>query len=231
MRNIAIITARSGSKGLPDKNIKLLRGKPLMWYSINAAIKSGCFEEVMVSTDSDEYKEIAVECGAHVPFLRSARNSGSTASSWDTVKEVLEGYRGLGEEFDTVALLQPTSPLRTPKHIREGYELLSAKEANAIIGVAETEHSPLWENILPSDFNMAGFIKPEILNQPRQKLPVYYRINGALYIVRVGVLHEIERLYDNKCFAYVMSKMDSVDIDTDLDFRLAEVLMEIKRDL
>ena len=105
MRNIAIIPARSGSKGLPDKNIKLLQGKPLLAYTIEAAIKSGCFTEVMVSTDSEKYAEIAWEYGAKVPFLRSKVMSSDTASSWDMVEEVLDNYKQLNQEFDSFCLL------------------------------------------------------------------------------------------------------------------------------
>ena len=101
MKNLAIIPARSGSKGLKDKNIKLLNGNPLMAYSIEAALESGKFDEVMVSTDSAKYADIAKEFGAMVPFLRGERTSGDTASSWDTVKEVLSCYEELGKKFDT----------------------------------------------------------------------------------------------------------------------------------
>ena len=118
MKNIAIITARSGSKGLPHKNIKLLNGKPLMAWSIEAALKSGMFDTVIVSTDSEEYARIAREYGAEVPFLRSEATSGDNANSWDTVAEVLDNYRKLGREFDTFMLLQPTSPLRSAEDIQ-----------------------------------------------------------------------------------------------------------------
>ena len=122
MKNLAIIPARSGSKGLVDKNIKLLDGKPLIAYSIEAALQSGVFDMVMVSTDSEKYAEIAWNYGAQVPFLRSAETSSDTASSWDAVAEVIENYRKLGTVFDTFMLLQPTSPLRTAQNIREAYD-------------------------------------------------------------------------------------------------------------
>ena len=117
MKPLAIIPARSGSKGLRDKNIKPMAGKPLMVYSIQAALDSGVFDEVMVSTDSEHYADIAREWGGSVPFLRSETTSTDHASSWDMVKEVLEGYRSLGKEYDSFCLLQPTSPLRTAQDI------------------------------------------------------------------------------------------------------------------
>ena len=115
MKNIAMIPARSGSKGLKDKNIRLLNGKPLLAYSIEAAIQSKLFDEIMVSTDSSYYADIAEKYGAKVPFLRSEGNSSDSASSWDTVQEILSFYRNAGEEFDSFCLLQPTSPLRMRK--------------------------------------------------------------------------------------------------------------------
>lgn len=195
MKNLAIIPARSGSKGLKDKNIKLLNGKPLLAYTIEAAKESGVFDEIMVSTDSREYAHIAKQWGANVPFLRSEEKSNDTASSWDVVKEVIEKYRDLGTEFDTVALLQPTSPLRTSNNIIEGYNLMKEKEANFVVGVCEMEHSPLWANTLPENLSMANFIRPEFLEIPRQKIPKYYRINGALYIVKVDYLMKSSYIY------------------------------------
>ena len=135
MKNIAIIPARSGSKGLPDKNIKLLNGKPLLQYSVEAALASGCFDKVMVSTDSEKYAEIAREAGAEVPFLRSAYTSTDKASSWDMVEEVLDGYKKLGYTFDTFCLLQPTSPMRTAEDIAKAYAVMREKNAFAVVSI------------------------------------------------------------------------------------------------
>ena len=227
MRNLAIIPARSGSKGLKDKNIKELLGKPMIAYSIEAALNSGVFDEVMVSTDSEVYAAIAKECGASVPFLRSECNASDGATSWDTVREVLNGYKEIGKEFDTVCLLQPTSPLRVTQDIVESYKIYEAKNANTVIGVCETEHSPLWENTLPEDGAMDDFIsKDDSLR--RQLLPTYYRINGAMYIVKVEKILEGNDIYE-KSYAYVMPTNRSIDIDTELDFIIAEKVMEYYR--
>ena len=225
MRNIAIIPARSGSKGLKDKNIKLLCGKPLMAYTIEAAIKSGCFDEVMVSTDSDLYAIVAKDHGASVPFLRSAETSSDTASSWDMVDEVLNGYRKLGREFDTFCLLQPTSPLRTSEDIAAAYELYNEKASFAVVSVCEAEHSPLWCGHLPDNKEFVGFVDPENIKQ-RQAGKKFYRLNGAIYIVNTEKFSEDRFLYKSGSFAYVMSLEKSVDIDTELDFRFAELLLE-----
>ena len=224
MGNLAIIPARSGSKGLKDKNINLLSGKPLLAYTIEAARESGLFDEIMVSTDSREYADIAKQWGANVPFLRSNELSNDTASSWDAVKEVIERYKNLGTEFDTVALLQPTSPLRTSNDIIEGYNVIEVKEANFVVGVCEMDHSPLWANTLPEDLSMENFIRPEVVKVPRQSIPTYYRINGALYIVKVDYVMRTPDIYGDRSFASVMKKENSIDIDDQMDFTIAEVL-------
>lgn len=225
MKNIAIITARSGSKGLKDKNIKMINGKPMLAYSILAAKESGKFTKIIVSTDSEKYADIAKEFGAEVPFLRSEQTSSDTASSWDVVKEVINELKKTGEEFDTICLLQPTSPLRETSDIVGGYKVLEDRDAEAVIGVCEMEHSPLWSNTLDENNSMKDFISKDILEKGRQKLPTYYRINGALYIIRTEILEEISKIYGEKSFAYVMEKEKSVDIDTRYDFMLAETLL------
>ena len=227
MKNIAIITARSGSKGLKNKNIKLLQGKPLLAYAIEAALASKAFTEVMVSTDSEEYAQIARTYGAAVPFLRDVVTSGDKASSMDTVREVLKNYQDLGYTFDSFCLLQPTSPLRSSEDIRGAYELFNAKQAKAVVSVCEMEHSPLWSNVLPVDNSLQGFLDKAIGYQ-RQQMPQYYRLNGAVYIARIRDFLVDDNLYTENCYAYVMDKRNSVDIDTIDDFEYAEWLMRKK---
>ena len=224
MKNLAIIPARSGSKGIKDKNIKVLNGKPLIAYTIEAAIKSKMFDEVMVSTDSIEYAEIAKLYGAKVPFMRNSELSNDTASSWDVVRDVLHKYKEAGKEFDTVALLQPTSPLRTGKDIIEGYKLMDDRLANSIIGVCEVDHSPLWMNTLPEDNSMGNFINTKVVGLSRQKLEKYYRINGAIYIMKTEHLNNVDNIYNDKCYALIMDKRKSIDVDDEYDFLFAEVL-------
>ena len=225
MKNIAIIPARSGSKGLKDKNIRLLNGKPLMAYSIEAALDSGVFDAVMVSTDSEKYAEIAGKFGAEVPFLRSDELASDTATSRDVILDVLNRYEAGGKTFDTFTLLQPTSPLRTAGDIINAYDIFTQKKACAVVGVTETEHSPLLCGTLPTDGSMDGFIKPEAKDKPRQTLDTYYRINGAMYIASVGYYRKWGDYYRERCYAYVMRREVSVDIDCEMDFQMAEFLM------
>ena len=137
MRSIAIIPARSGSKGLPDKNIKPLNGKPLLAYSIEAALASGMFDTVHVSTDSERYAGIARQYGADEPFLRSAETSSDTASSEDAIREVLRRYEEMGQRFDAFMLLQPTSPLRTADDIRAAFGVMEEKQAEMEDAISE----------------------------------------------------------------------------------------------
>ena len=227
MKNIAIIPARSGSKGLKDKNIKVLNGQPLLKYSIDAAISSRIFDEIMVSTDSSHYAEIAKVCGASVPFLRSAENSEDKASSWNVVIEVLNYYKQIGQTFDTFCLLQPTSPLRKAEDIVAAYKIFETKKAKAVVSVCEVDHSPLWCNVLNEDCSLENFL-PERSRGQRQNFKQYYRINGALYIANVKQFLENNDLYEKNCYAYIMDKKRSVDIDTIDDFEYAEYLMEKK---
>lgn len=222
--NIAIIPARSGSKGLLDKNIRDFAGKPLVAYSIEAAIKSKCFDEIMVSTDSEIYAEIARKYGASVPFLRSSNNSSDTASSWDMVDEVLDRYHNLEREFDTFCLLQPTSPLRTAEDIKKAYELFEEKATFAVVSVCEVEHSPLWTGLLGKNDELDGFISCDNLKR-RQEIEKYFRLNGAIYIVNTKRFESDRYFYQKGSFAYVMPALRSVDIDSELDFKYAEYLL------
>ncbi len=228
MISIAIIPARSGSKGLPDKNIKLLHDKPLLAYSIEAAEKSGLFDCIHVSTDSEKYARIAREYGADVPFLRNEKLSGDAAGSWDVVCWVLGQYAARGQRFDMVTLLQPTSPLREAEDIKQAYHLFEEKAADAVVSVCEMDHSPLWSNTLPEDGRMDGFLD-QVADAGRQQLPTYYRINGAIYMLRTALLAEgAPGLYREGTYAYVMPKERSVDIDDALDFAIAETILKMR---
>lgn len=228
MKNLAIIPARSGSKGLPDKNIKLLNGKPLLAYTIEAALASNQFDEVMVSTDSEKYAMIAIEYGAKVPFLRASDNAGDSASSWDVVKEVLRNYEQSGQTFEKVALLQPTSPLRSKDDILNGFKTMADKDANFVVSVCEMEHSPLWANTLPDNHSMESFIKKDVYKLPRQEIPTYYRLNGAFYLVDTNHLLNSDELYGDKSYSFIMSRENSIDIDNLYDFKFAENLLDME---
>lgn len=222
--NIAVIPARSGSKGLKDKNIRELNGKPLLAYAVEAARQTGLFDTVHVSTDSEVYADIARGCGADVPFLRSGELSSDGATTWDAMKFVLDEYEKRGKVFETLTVLQPTSPLRTAGDISEAFRFFEDKKANMISSVCEMDHSPLWSNVLPADLSMDNFEKEELAYVPRQQLPTYYRENGAVYIVRTEHLYNSDNIYKNGCYAFIMDKKKSIDIDDEFDFRLVEAI-------
>lgn len=225
MKSIAIIPARSGSKGLPDKNILPLCGKPLLAYSIEAAQKSGMFDVIHVSTDSERYADIARQYGADVPFLRSAETSSDTASSNDAIREVLSNYERLGKYFDAFMLLQPTSPLRRADDICAAFRLMDEKGANAVVGVCEVDHSPLWCNTLPPDKRMDHFLREDVLKKSRQALDTYYRINGAIYLVNIPFFQTTDNFYSCGCYAFPMPRERSIDIDSKLDFQIAKAIL------
>mgnify|MGYP003300551357 CR=1 FL=1 len=225
MKNLAIILARSGSKGLINKNIKLLDGKPLMAYSIESARQSGIFDTIHVSTDSEEYKKIAEKYGADEPFLRDSELAKDNITLRETVLGVLEQYEKVGKKFDNVMVLQPTSPLRDAADVVGAYKLFVKKGAKAVISVCECEYPPVWCNTLAPDYNMDAFIHEENI-RPRQELPIYYRVNGAIYLYSTEYIRKTERIYTSSTYAYVMDKNKSVDIDDILDFKMAELYLK-----
>lgn len=227
-KHLAVIPARSGSKGLKDKNIKLLSGKPLLQYSVEAALHSGIFDCVHVSTDNERYADIARSCGADVPFLRPDEFSTDTADSWSVVRFALEQYKQSGKIFDIVTLLQPTSPLRNEEDIRCAYHLFCEKDAEAVVSVSEEAHSPMLVNTLDESLSLNGFIQLDKVGR-RQDMPVYYRINGAVYMLKTCILDRISDLYGKGSYAYIMPGERAVDIDSIMDFRIAEMIMEEDR--
>jgi len=218
---LAVIPARGGSKRLPRKNILNLCEKPLISYSIEAGLKSKYIDKIVVSSDDDEILEIAQKFGAKT-IKRPPLLASDTSTTFDAIKHTIDNL----EKHDYIVLLQATSPLRTSKHINEAIELLEEKNANAVVSVCQMEHSPLWSNVLPKDGNMKGFLKDEVLNKRAQDLGKYYRLNGAIYICKTDKFLENKGFFlKENIFAYVMDRKSSIDIDEEMDFKLAEVLV------
>jgi len=223
---LAIIPARGGSKRLLRKNILNLCGKPLISYSIEAGLKSKYIDKVVVSSDDDEILEIAQKFGAKT-IKRPPDLANDTSTTFDAIKHTIDNL----EKYDYIVLLQATSPLRTAKHINEAIELLEEKNANAVVSVCQMEHSPLWSNILPKDGNMKDFLKDEVLNKRAQDLEKYYRLNGAIYICKTKKFLENKGFFlKENIFAYIMDRKNSVDIDEEIDFKLAKVLVNSARE-
>ena len=222
---LAVILARKNSKRLPKKNILELGGKPLIAWSIIAGVKSKYIDRVVVSSDSSNILNISKKYGAQT-IKRPSTLASDISSSFDAVSHAI---LNTNTTFDYVILLQPTSPLRNNFHIDEAFELLLKKNADAIISVTETDHSPEWSNTLSEDKSMVNFIKNKISNKSSQELEKYYRLNGAIYIC------EIKKLLLNKSFflkkniyAYLMNRESSIDIDEEIDFQLANLIFNNK---
>lgn len=224
IKNLAIIPARSGSKGLKNKNILKLGRKHLMGYSIETAINSDLFDCVHVSTDDIGYAEIAKQYGADVSFLRSEELSSDVADTWDAVRFIVNRFKELGRNFNRITLLQPTSPLRSVQDIKDAYMLFEDKDAESVISVCEVEHSPQFMKTLNENLSMEGFVDLD-KSVRRQEQGKYYRLNGAIYMLNVNVLDKIQELYGKKSYAYIMPRERSVDIDTMWDFEYAEFLL------
>lgn len=223
MKNIAIIPARAGSKRLPGKNIKEFAGKPLISWSIEAALLSDCFDIICISSDCDEVINLVSQYKVDVPFKRPDHLSSDSASSIDVVIHAIEYYQQNGIIFDTVTLLQPTSPLRSSTNITEGFEVFQKYNANAVIGVTELDHPTAWSCVIDEDSSLTGFVRNLESNKRSQDYQAEYRINGALYISDVKKLMEYKSFFiPDKIFAYKMKNTESIDIDTELDFIVAE---------
>jgi len=223
---LAIIPARGGSKRLPRKNILNLCGKPLIAWSIEAGLNSKYIDKVVVTSDDDEILNISEEFGTEI-IKRPDELASDTATTFDAIKHTIENMK----KYDYIILLQPTTPLRNEKHIDEAIEILESKNADAAISVCEMDHSPLWSNTLDESLSIEGFLKDEVLNKRSQDLEKYYRLNGAIYICKTeNLLEEKSFFLKENIFAYVMDRKSSVDIDEEIDFKIAEVLKKVDVD-
>ncbi|AZO96318.1 acylneuraminate cytidylyltransferase family protein [Halocella sp. SP3-1] len=221
---LALIPARAGSKGVKNKNIRELAGKPLIAYTIIEAVKSNMFEDIIVSTDSKKIADIARRYGADVPFLRPKELALDDSHTIDVILHCLDFMRNIDKEYQEIILLQPTSPLRKAHHIKEAYQLFNKKHADFIISVCECEHSPLWTNIIDKDLKMDNFIGEEVKSMRRQNLPQYYQLNGAIYLAKVDRLIEEKSFLGKNSYAYIMNRKDSIDIDSEIDFKFCEMI-------
>ena len=222
-RVIALIPARGGSKRLPQKNILPLAGKPLIGWTIEAAKQSSYIDRIIVSTDDSTIADISLLFSAEVPELRPNFLATDEAKTEDVVLHILDKFI---EDEEILIILQPTSPLRTSKHIDESLEFFNKKSADAIISVCQCEHSPLWTNTLPENLSMNNFID-KINNVRSQELPNYYRLNGAIYCYSIKeIISQNKLFYNDNTFAYIMEKEHSIDVDDSLDFKYCQFFLE-----
>ncbi len=223
LKYLALIPARGGSKGVKNKNIRLVDGKPLISYTINTAKKCVCFEDIVVSTDSEEIAGIAREYGASVPFTRPAELSDDKTKSIDVVIHTLEI---LGKDYDAVCFLQPTSPLRKVEDIKGALVKYEKEGKPTLVSVAKLEDPHPHKIKLIKDNSLIPFIPGTKCEVPRQMLPVCYFLNGGIYIVDVNFAKEKQAFFDENTVPYIMPSERSVNIDTELDLLLAELLIK-----
>ncbi|OAM07260.1 CMP-N-acetlyneuraminic acid synthetase [Acinetobacter baumannii] len=225
-RVTALIPARGGSKRLPRKNVKLLGDKPLIVWSIEVAKTSKYIDRVIVSTDDEEIKQVSEQYGAEVPFLRPEHLSNDQASSFDVIKHAIS-FLKLNQPNELIVLLQPTSPLRLVSELDAALEFFIAKKAQGVVSISETEHSPMWSNTLPENGCMSDFIRPEVQGKRSQDLPKFFRLNGSIYIYETLCLLEQSKIFFNEnVYGFETSLKTAIDIDTDLDFLIAETIMK-----
>lgn len=222
--NLVVIPARGGSKGVPGKNIKLLNGKPLIQYTIEAAQEVFSDEEIIVSTDSEEIKNVAEATGLHVPHLRPTELATDHSSSQEVLLHELEIFENKHGVPENIILLQPTSPFRTAAHIKEALQLIS-DNTEMVVSVFETKANPYF--VLREE-NKEGWLTPSKEGNftRRQDAPKVYELNGAIYIIDPDALKNASIAQFTRVKKYVMNERDSHDIDTVMDWKIAEILIK-----
>jgi|TARA_B110000967_G_scaffold208913_1_gene262804 N-acylneuraminate cytidylyltransferase len=224
MKTLVVIPARGGSKGIPHKNVKKLNGKPLIIYTIEAARKVFDDDNILVSTDDQEIKSIVEGTGLEVPFLRPPHLATDTATTYDVLIHALEYKISQGFNPDIILLLQPTSPFRTSQHIEEALKLYN-NSLDMVVSVKLTNSNPYY---ILFEENKEGYLK-KVKNKNftrRQDVPNVYEYNGALYVINVSSLKQKEIVLFDKVIKYEMNEYNSHDIDTQLDWFIAEKIME-----
>lgn len=222
MSAIAIITARGGSKRIPRKNIKEFCGKPIINYSIEAALSSGIFDEVMVSTDDEEIAQIAKAAGAKVPFFRSAETSSDTATTADVLLEVLDEYEKRGQSFEYGCCIYPTAPFITARKLKEAMDELVKSGAESIVPMQEFSYPP-QRGLFIDDNGLVKMLHPEYATTRSQDLQKQYHECGQFYIFRNDAFRIQKDTTMEKSIPYIIDPVESQDIDNESDWLLAEL--------
>lgn len=229
MKALYLIPARGGSKGLPGKNIRPLGGIPLIAHSIGQAVAAApASDDVVVSTDSEEIAAIAREAGANVPFMRPAELATDTAGSREVILHAVDFLKEKGKEYDTVVLLQPTSPLRDPEDIRRGVNLFRERRPGMVVSAAPARTNPYY-NAFECDAD--GFLKiskGDGLVTRRQDAPEVWEFDGSIYVIDTEALRNSPSIAQIPKILPLPLKTKGVDIDSELDFIIAEKLLKLK---
>ena len=222
-RILALIPARGGSKGIKNKNITLLHGKPLIAYTVEAAIRSVYVDDVVVSTDSYEIAEVAKAYGAKIPFMRPDEFAQDDSKTIDVVIHAIQELSGVGR-YDALILLQPTQPLRNKEDIDLAIETYFRFGEKSLVSISEVDDHPLLIRQIGEDGKLTKLLKSSSTCR-RQDMPTFYRVNGCIYINKISEINEETSFNDNE-IPYVMKRENSVDIDEPIDLALAEYYLK-----
>lgn len=225
-RQIAIITARGGSKRIPKKNIKLFCGKPIIAYSIEAALKSELFDQVMVSTDSEEIAEVARQYGAEVPFMRSAETASDYATTNDVLKEVFAKYDEIGYKLDRACCIYPTAPFITPKSLKESYKLLDGDNVHMVNPIVKFSFPP-QRSLVVNEKGIIECLQFENRFVRSQDLGNVYHDCGQYYWYDVPFFLKHDGIMDGYSAAYIIDELHAQDIDNEVDWQISELKYEI----
>ncbi|WP_206810941.1 acylneuraminate cytidylyltransferase family protein [Paradesulfitobacterium ferrireducens] len=222
---LGLIPARGGSKGIPRKNVRILGGKPLLAWTVEAAVRSSCLDRIILSTDDEEIASVGKQIGCEVPFLRPAELAKDETPG---IEPVLHAIKWLKENEDYepefIMLLQPTSPFRTSEQIKEAVKLIQTREFllfDSLVSVVKPDHSPEWMFVEKKDGRITPLLYSHQVNR-RQELSLTYALNGAMYIARTETLIIEKSFVTERTMAFQMDKITSLDIDTMFDWKIAE---------
>lgn len=223
-RVLGVITARGGSKGLPGKNIRLIAGKPLLVWSIEQADRSRYLDRLVISTDDEEIADVARKYGCEVPFMRPDHLAEDKSGTVEVISHLLSRIAG----FDILVVLQPTSPLRLVEDIDGAIDLFARLDAYSCISVVNNSKCAYWSYQVDEQHRLQPSFGSVLAQQNRQSLPESYMPNGALYVIDTQRFPQFLSMVNDDSVAYVMPEERSVDIDTEMDFRLAEFYLKAR---
>ena len=225
MKSLVIIPARGGSKGIPHKNIKPLAGKPLIYYTIDCARQLVPDDDICISTDDLKIVKCVEDYGLKVPFVRPAELATDTAGTYEVLLHALDFYEKQGKEYDSIILLQNTSPFRTSWHVEEAMKLYSSA-IDMVVSVKETTSNPYYNCFEEDSKGFLHISKGDGLFTRRQDVPKAYEYNGAIYIINPNSLKEMPLGRFTKRVKYVMDDLHSVDLDHMIDWKFAELIIK-----
>lgn len=221
---LCIIPARGGSKRIPKKNIKNFHGKPIIAYTINTALKSGLFDEVMVSTDCENIKTISEKYGASVPFMRSDVTSNDTASTISVIREVIAEYKRNGKEFEYVCCFYPTAPLVKVSDLTNGLKLLINNPCDTVLPIVKFSY-PVWRGLRQNSKGQIKLIWSEFLNSRSQDLEPVFHDAGQWYWIKAKSIHL--ETFESECLGIVLNEEEVQDIDNESDWTIAEMKYQV----